>query len=74
MNRLKGDANCLDDWVVPGLPEDLALLRKDQTPWLASISHEHDAWLKLYDDEAEVLRADCPSWTRLLAGLNEASL
>ncbi len=73
VNRLKAEANCLHNWIVPDLPEDLALLREDQTPWLASIGHEHDAWLKLNDDEAATLRADSPSWTMLLAGLNGAS-
>ncbi len=73
LNRFKMEARCLHDWIGPNLPEDLALLREDQTPWLTSISHEHAAWLKLNDDEADTLRADSPSWTMLLAGLDEAS-
>jgi hypothetical protein len=40
-------------WRQPELPEDLALLREDGTAVLASICHEHDAYLQLTDEEYE---------------------
>jgi hypothetical protein len=53
---MKRAANCLFDWVRPGLPEDPCLLRSDGTPWLVTISHERDAYMCLTTDErAELL-------------------
>jgi hypothetical protein len=45
----------LYSWQHPDLPEDLCLLRSDGTPWLASIAHERDAYLKLTQDEMREL-------------------
>jgi hypothetical protein len=73
LERLKLVANCLHDWVAPDLPEDLAFLRADKTAWLASISHEDEAWLKLDEDEENLLRSSAPSWTSLLSGWGEAT-
>jgi hypothetical protein len=42
----------LYDWVQPGLPEDLCLLREDGQPWLVTIAHESDAFLRLTEREA----------------------
>ena len=34
----------LYSWLEPKLPEDLAFYCSDQIGWLASVSHERDAW------------------------------
>lgn len=34
-------------WAHPELPEDLSLLREDKSVWLATISHEKDAYFEL---------------------------
>lgn len=49
-------ADRLYAWQQPDLPEDLALLRADGSPLLASITHEHDAWLDLDDVELLSIR------------------
>jgi hypothetical protein len=41
----------LFQWEQPDLPEDLCLFRRSGEPWLATISHEHDAWLNLAPHE-----------------------
>jgi hypothetical protein len=48
-------ASGLYDWLQPKLPEDLGFLRADRTTWLASISHEHDAYIELSATEFERL-------------------
>jgi len=53
-------ADRLFNWLQPGLPEDPCLLRADGTPWLATISHERDAFIELTVDESEALRASVP--------------
>ena len=58
-------------WVAPELPEDLCVLRPDETPWLVTIAHEGDAYLELADDEAPMLakleglqiKRDEPVWS-----------
>jgi hypothetical protein len=37
-------AGSLYSWLQPGLPEDLAFYASGDAVWLASISHEHEAW------------------------------
>lgn len=37
-------AGALYSWLQPNLPEDLAFYASDDTAWLASISHEGQAW------------------------------
>ncbi len=32
-------------WAAPGRPEDLAFYLGEDTPWLGSIAHEHDAFV-----------------------------
>ena len=59
-------ASSVFDWKAPDLPEDIALLRADGSPWLASIQHERDAWFELTDDERDRLLAAIPA----LAPLN----
>ena len=37
-------AGSLYSWLQPALPEDLAFYTSGERVWLASISHEHQAW------------------------------
>lgn len=60
MNILSGAADRLYAWVQPGLPEDLALLREDLSPWLASISHERDAYFELAGGEENWITEQLP--------------
>lgn len=56
----------LYDWQQPQLPEDLCLLRQSGEPWLVSISHEHDGYVVLEEQEFQTLRDELPSFTALL--------
>ncbi|MGH2759978.1 MAG: hypothetical protein ACRDKJ_10510 [Actinomycetota bacterium] len=62
----------LFDWCQPTLPEDLSLLRDDETEWLVSITHERDAYLKLTLEEHEVIVAEYPQLADLLV-LNKSA-
>ena len=50
----------LYDWVQPERPEDLALLRADESPWLASIAHERESYLEITPEERQELLAAVP--------------
>jgi hypothetical protein len=50
---LKESADSLFEWQQPALPEDLCLLRPDGEPWLVSIAHERDGYLKISEDERD---------------------
>lgn len=50
----------LYDWVQPNFPEDLCIRRKDNTPWLSSITYENDAYLDLTIEEKNELHASIP--------------
>lgn len=52
--------NGLYSWLSPDRPEDLAIYAHDGSIWLASIAHEHDAWLELDHDTELRLRAQLP--------------
>jgi hypothetical protein len=54
--RAKG----LFDWQQPWLPEDPCLLRPDGSAWLATISHENDAYMNLSRDERADLLSAAP--------------
>jgi hypothetical protein len=56
----------LFEWQQPDQPEDLCLLRQDGSAWLASIAHEHDAFMVLSPDEARQLAALAPDLWSLL--------
>lgn len=56
----------LYDWIAPDLPEDLGFRRADGSVWLASIAHEHDAWLELESAEVDRLEALCPEITQIV--------
>jgi len=60
---LTKSASGLYDWVQPSLPEDLCLLRPDETPWLVTISHERDAYLVLDAKEHVELVREIPELT-----------
>jgi hypothetical protein len=61
VGKLGGAAASLYEWRQPSLPEDLALLRPDDSPWLTTVSHEADAYLSLTPGELATLAADCPA-------------
>ena len=42
--KLLQRAGSLYSWLEPNLPEDLAFYASGEVGWLASISHEHEAW------------------------------
>jgi hypothetical protein len=39
------------DWEQPNLPEDICLLRNDETPWLITNIHEYDCFFDFNIDE-----------------------
>jgi hypothetical protein len=51
----------LYDWGKHGLPEDLCFYREDGRCWLASISHEHDAFLMAAEQELSDLLVRTPA-------------
>lgn len=51
----------LYQWVEPDLPEDLCLYRNDDSVWLATIAHEHDAYFELSRLEHAALRRAVPA-------------
>ncbi|MHB9025972.1 MAG: hypothetical protein ACYC7E_17675 [Armatimonadota bacterium] len=50
----------LYSWLQPELPEDLCLYRPDSSTWLATISHERDAFLHLTSAEVEDIKLTIP--------------
>jgi hypothetical protein len=58
---LGGAVEGLFEWIGPGLPEDLCILRADGSPWLVTIAHERDAYLELRDGERATLTENVPS-------------
>ena len=48
------------DWVQPGLPEDLSLLRKTREPCLVTIAHEKDGYIDLAASEFARLQNSVP--------------
>lgn len=59
-------ARSLYEWQNPGLPDDLHLLRQDESVWLGSIAHEGEAWLELSPAEYADLGSVAPD---IAAGL-----
>lgn len=53
-------------WQQPDLPEDLCLLRDEDDPWLVSIAHEGDAFVRVDADELKELRRRVPRFTAVL--------
>jgi hypothetical protein len=60
---LRGEARRLSAWAQPHLPEALARLPRDGTPWLTSSSHERDASLRRTPDEVRQLLTAVPDLT-----------
>jgi hypothetical protein len=50
-------------WQQPNLPEDLCFLRKDMTPIFVSVSHEHENYFELTEEEAKQLKILIPNIT-----------
>jgi hypothetical protein len=59
---LIASASSLFDWVNPGLPEDLHLIRSDGSTVLGTVAQEGDAWLELNDQEVVQLLAASATW------------
>jgi len=62
----KTNTSKLFQWLQPDLPEDLCLLREDETPWLVTISHEKDAYFVLSEKEKDNLFSSLPQYQFLL--------
>ncbi|MBI2325150.1 MAG: hypothetical protein HYU87_09355 [Chloroflexi bacterium] len=60
LDVLAGATDRLYAWRHPELPQDLALVRGDGTPFLATVTNEGWAALTLDDDERQVLSGDLP--------------
>lgn len=60
LQRLQTAARALYQWVQPDLPEDLCLVRSDESPILVTIAHERDAYLVITEREAESLLVAIP--------------
>jgi hypothetical protein len=63
---LKNQVTHIYQWLHPDLPEDLCLLRADETPWLVTISHEDDGYLNLSEQEANHLINVLPKYRKIL--------
>jgi hypothetical protein len=63
---LKESAKALYDWQQPALPEDLCLLRPDGEPWLVSIAHERDGYLKISEEERDRFVKQLPGLAAIL--------
>ncbi len=63
---LVGATDALYRWRQPSLPEDLCLLRADETPWLVSIAHERDGYLDLSQNEKDRLFDALPALRSLI--------
>ena len=66
LDILKYSASGLFDWCEPAKPEDLCLLRDQDTPLLVSISHEQDAYLELTEHEFSKVSNELPELAILL--------
>jgi hypothetical protein len=57
---LMGTVSALYDWELPGLPEDLCLLRPDGSPWLISVSMCRLAWFEMDEIEKDRMVSRIP--------------
>ncbi len=67
---LKDASSNLYGWLQPDLPEDLCLLRSDETPWLVTISHEKDGYFVLSENERTLFLNTLPKY-RFMLGKEE---
>jgi len=58
---LKDCVDSLYDWQQPDLPEDLCLIRPDESPWLVSTAHEGDSYLDITPQEKDHIVAQLPA-------------
>jgi len=58
----------LYDWQHPELPEDLGLLRSDDSSWLTTIAHEREAFFVLEESEAADLVRRVPGLVLTIRG------
>jgi hypothetical protein len=63
---LKKSATRLYQWQRPDLPDDLCLLRPDETPWLVTIAHENDSYFELSENEIRHLLKSLPSYKTMI--------
>lgn len=63
---LKKVASRLYQWQRPELPDDLCLLRPDETPWLVTIGHENDSYFVLTEEEKIRLFRAIPDFETML--------
>lgn len=63
---LKEAVSSLYKWRQPDFPEDLCLLRADETPWLVTISHESDGFFILLDQEKNRLFSALPQYRSMI--------
>jgi hypothetical protein len=63
---LKMATSSLYRWQHPHLPEDLCFLRRSGDPLFTSISHEHDAYFSLSEEEFQALLSEAPEIARIL--------
>jgi len=68
---LKKSASRLYQWQRPDLPDDLCLLRSDESPWLVTIAHEDDSYLVLDEDEYLRLLKALPAYAPMVEIANE---
>ena len=63
---IKNSAKSLYQWQRPNLPDDLCLLRTDESPWLVTIAHEQDGFLLLSENEISCLLKALPTFDMYL--------
>jgi hypothetical protein len=63
---LKKSATRLYQWQRPDLPDDLCLLRSDESPWLVTIAHEDDSYFEITKDEMQKLVKAIPEFELMM--------
>lgn len=63
---LKESANRLYQWQIPELPDDLCLLRVDETPWLVNIAHESDSFFNMNTEEMRSFLKALPAYEAMI--------
>jgi hypothetical protein len=58
INIIRSASISIWDWLGPRYPEDLSFLRHTGKPWFVSITHEHDAFFKLFPSEHKFVEAN----------------
>lgn len=66
LGEIVSSVSGLYDFQQPAFPEDLSFFREDGTAILSSVSHEHDAYLDLSDEEYKVIIDKLPSLVGIL--------